>query len=365
MQNSQLVAVSVAIGFALFAGPVSAVLKVTALSVGQGDSMLFEADGQTVMIDAGRSRYDALNHLQEAGIHRLDLLVATHAHADHIGGASAILEETQVESVWYNGQTHTTQTFETFLDALLEAQDTQYVEPERGRIKKLGDVKITALHPEGSAADYGGHLHDKNIVVRIDYGPCSAMVTGDIEHQGEAEILRTDLDIDADLLELGHHGSSTSSSPEFLEAVDPSIVIAQYGEDNQYGHPHDDVIAYVDRYTDARFYGTADRTIRMQCDPVEHRWSIEGGVQPGAAEDTTARPFGRSTDTDRALHDCIDINSASRKRLQDIIHIGDARSEQIIEGRPWSSLDELTEFWRVGENQIEDMRDQGMACVDR
>ncbi|WP_051246189.1 MBL fold metallo-hydrolase [Thioalkalivibrio sp. ALE19] len=366
MPRPRFSTLSAAVALALFAGSANASMNATALAVGQGDAMLFEADGQTVMIDTGRSRYDAVNHLHDAGIDRVDLLVATHAHADHIGGAAAILEQTDVGAVWYNGQTHTTQTFESFIDALVEAEDTRYIEPQRGRTKNLGNIEITALHPEGSAADYNGHLHDENIVVRIDYGPCSAVVTGDTEHPGEAEILRAGMDLDADLLELGHHGSSTSSRPEFLEAVDPVIAIAQYGADNQYGHPHDEVIANVERHTDAQFFGTADREIRMQCDPREHRWSIEGGVRPDEPETagSPAPPSGGGGARSTPSGGCIDLNSVSQNRLQDIIHIGPARSEQIIEGRPWNSLDELTEFWRVGPEEIADMRDQGKACVD-
>ena len=192
-------------------------LRAHFIDVGQGSAVLLETSRSAVLVDAGQFD-DTRNYLSGIGINQIDLIVATHAHADHIGGFAPILESMVVRRVWYNGQTHTTFTFERFIDAVLDSA-ASYHEPSRGESVSFGRLTITVLHPKSSAADYEGHHHDMSIVVRADYGEFSVLLTGDAEVQSEREILAAGMEVDSTILKLGHHGSQTSTSMEFLEAI--------------------------------------------------------------------------------------------------------------------------------------------------
>ncbi|AFG36824.1 ComEC/Rec2 family competence protein [Spirochaeta africana] len=229
-------------------------LRLHVVDVGQGGGMVLETAEAVVLFDAGQYG-DMAEYLLAAGITRVDLAIASHGHADHIGGFPAVLQAVPVEQVWYNGQTHTTLTFERFVDAVLDAQ-TGYHEPSRGESVELGELRLTVLHPTGSAADYAGHLHDQNIVVLAEFRDFRVLLTGDAEIATELELADAGLLQPVTVLQLGHHGSRTSSSPQLLQAVEPEIVVYQAGQDNRYGHPHPEVITRVRELTSARILGT-------------------------------------------------------------------------------------------------------------
>ncbi|TVR74028.1 MAG: MBL fold metallo-hydrolase [Spirochaetaceae bacterium] len=236
-------------------------MRVHFIDVGQGEAVLLETGEAAILVDAGNGSTVA-EYLVQEGIRRIDLAVATHAHADHVGGFPAVFDRLPVKRVWYNGQVHTTRTFERFLDAIL-GSDAIYEEPGRGDQLAVGSMTVTVLHPPGSAADYRGHLHDMNIVVRIEQGAFSVLVTGDAETFAERSILEwvrsgalPPESLRSSVLQLGHHGSYTSSGAPFLSAVSPRIVVYQAGRDNRYGHPHGAVIRRVRETTGADILGT-------------------------------------------------------------------------------------------------------------
>ena len=187
----------------LFSPPVLlAEITITAIDVGQGDAVLVQHQAYRVLIDGGGQPDTVSDYLTDKGISHLHLVIATHGHADHIRGLVDVLNRQSVDTVLYNGQTHTTLTFENFIDAIADS-GADYQEPGRGESLFYGDMQIQILHPEGSAKDYEGHLHDKNIVVRIVYGDFAAIISGDIEQEGELEILDSGLDVSAQVLGLG------------------------------------------------------------------------------------------------------------------------------------------------------------------
>ncbi len=230
-------------------------LRVHFIDVAQGSAVLLETPDARVLVDAGQYA-ETYEYLTQIGVDTVDLAIATHAHADHIGGFVPILRNTRVGKVWYNGQTHTTRTFERFIDAILES-GAAYHEPSRGETVRFGRLVITVLHPERSAAEYEGHLHDKNIVVRAQFGAFSVLLTGDAEIEAENEMISLGLELASTVLQLGHHGSRTSSSPEFLKAVNPKVAVYQAGRENRYGHPHDVVMRRIEALGDIYLYGTA------------------------------------------------------------------------------------------------------------
>lgn len=335
---------------ALLPGVATAKLAIHYLDVGQGDASVVNGPGGcNVLIDAGRhDRDDVLPHLQRLGIQSLDFLIGTHPHADHVGQFEQVLEALPVGEAWLSGYEHTTQTYEKALDAILDS-DAGFREPRAGERYPCGMLEISVLHPEEPLAD----IHD-NIAVRIDYNEFAAVFTGDAETAHEQEMIEREEALDADILQLGHHGSRTSTSAAFLEAVSPSAAIYSAGQDNQYGHPHIEVLRRVQRH-DIELYGT-DRhgTITVVSD---------------------GRGFAMATEADGVIDDapepkqdrcCIDINTASREALSRIVHIGEARAESIVMARdraPFGHVSELVRIDGLGPSRVEDLKEEGEACV--
>lgn len=227
-------------------------LAVHFIDLGQGDAILLQTPTAAVLVDGGPSDGGAAAYLWRLGLRRLDLVVATHAHADHIGGLAEVLQRFAVDEVWYNGQVHPTQTFERFI-AAIEQSGALYHEPVRGETRQTGELVLEVLHPTASAAAYTGHLHDQNIVLRARLGNFAVLLTGDAEAAVEAELLAAGLPLHATVLKLGHHGSRTSSTPDFVAAAAPQVAVYQAGRDNPYGHPHAETLRTVAGIT---IYGT-------------------------------------------------------------------------------------------------------------
>jgi competence protein ComEC len=232
----------------------SGMLVVTVLDVGQGDAMLLQHEDVTVLIDTGRfDRTDVVPALRARGVSRLDLVIVTHPHADHIGQFDRVLAEFPVTEVWWSGAQTTTATFGRAL-AALEASDARYAEPRAGATTMVGPLQFEILHP--GAADSLQDLNESSISLRITFGDFRLVTTGDAQAGAERSMLARQPDrLAATVLRLGHHGSSTSTTVGFLERVDPAVAIYSAGAGNQYGHPHAEVLDRL-RQRGVRVYGT-------------------------------------------------------------------------------------------------------------
>ena len=266
-------------------------LEVVFLDVGQGDATLVRVGEATLLVDTGRhDRRDLPGLLADQEVTAIDVVAVTHPHADHLGQFDAVLEGFDVDEVWFSPADHDTLTFERALDAL-EAADVAYAEPSAGEIYDIGDVVVEVVGPD-EAAD-PDDLHDSGLVLRAGTGGASVLFTGDVEEATERRLVagpHADW-LDADLYQVGHHGSATSTSPPFLAAVDPEIAVVSYGPGNPYGHPHAEVLERLEA-AGVDLYGTgAHGTVTARHGPAG--WSVTtdhgGQVRPGGEEDDDER----------------------------------------------------------------------------
>lgn len=221
--------------------PVSAdgKLEVHFIDVGQGDSLLVRTGDKSMLIDTGTYDYkDKLeDYLRGFGIDKLDIAIATHPHADHIGSMANIINEFKPDKVLLPDAITTTTAYEKMLDAIAANSKAEFV--KEGYTFTLGEANITIVAPYDGEYD---DLNEYSVVCRLDYGNTSFLLTGDCESSEEEKILAAGYDIDCDVLKVGHHGSDTSTSKEFLQAVSPNIAVIEVGAGNDYGHPTDEVL---------------------------------------------------------------------------------------------------------------------------
>lgn len=213
------------------------------IDVGQGDCILIKDSSACIMIDAGTTQSGSIicEYLENMGIDYLDCFIGTHPHEDHLGGASAVLSGVDVGKVYLNGETSTSYFFERLVDTLLDENITPY-KPDIGKIYNVGNFEVEFLSP---SEDFG-NANDNSLVTRVTYKDVSALFMGDAERAVEASLIDRGINLRADILKVGHHGSRYASSAEFLNAVYPDVAIIQCGEGNSYGHPHKEAISRLD-----------------------------------------------------------------------------------------------------------------------
>lgn len=211
--------------------PPDTVLRVTFLDVGQGDAVLLQApEGQTALIDAGPG--DIVPLLREMGVTRIDLLIATHPHADHIGGMTEVLESIPVRFFMDNGDPHSTATYRRLLAALDARPEITYLEAVPRAIS-LGSatLEVLPLLPRGTAG-----LNDRSVSVVVRYGDFTALLSGDSEVRQLTHLAGLGVVPALTLLKAPHHGSDNGFTQGFLRAARPRLVVISVGR-NSYGHP--------------------------------------------------------------------------------------------------------------------------------
>lgn len=219
------------------------VYEIHFIDVGQGDAILFISPDVTMLVDGGTRWGGVTGYLDQQGIEEIDIVIGTHPHADHIGGLIAVFENYTVGEVYDPGVIHTTLTFEDYLRAIDE-YEIPFTVARRGMERTLGDdVRMTILHPPDNPE---GSLNNSSVVTRITFGELSLLLTGDLEMEGELELISTFDNLQSTILKAGHHGSYTSSTTRFLNEVKPEVSVIMCGRDNQYGHPHGAALARLE-----------------------------------------------------------------------------------------------------------------------
>lgn len=343
-------------------------LKVHYIDAGQADATLFQFTYDNkpynILYDAGDwNKNDVVNYLDAQGVTFIDLVIISHPHADHTGQLADIINTFGAGEVWLSGNTSTSQTFEQGLEAIL-ASDADYYEPRTGDVFDIGPLKIDVLHP----SNISGNLNEESISLLFTYGDVKFIFTGDAGKNEELEIINRESNIEADFLSLGHHGSNTSTDPAFIQAINPSIAIYSAGANNSYGHPHPEVVSRV-KDAGITLYGTdVHGTILVSTNGNEYDiFTIEDGtISPkstGAPSQTETVEKEPPKKEDSATDSCIDINHASADEVQGIIHIGTERAQDLINLRPFDSVDDLDSIKGIGPARIADIKNEGLACV--
>jgi competence protein ComEC len=226
-------------------------LQVHVLNVGQGDSILIIAPGgKVVLVDAGvpGSGRVVLDAMKRYNLDHIDLMVATHAHADHIGGADEVMRRTKVTTVLDSKVPNATKNYEDFLSAINQT-GAKYVAASPGQKFDLGgNATLTVLAPiqpfftKDQLRSGANEPNANSVVTRLDYGDFSMLLTGDAEAETEERLMSKGANIKAKVLKVGHHGSRYASSDKFLRQGGFESAIISDGPDNRYGHPNQDTL---------------------------------------------------------------------------------------------------------------------------
>jgi len=219
------------------------IVEVHFIDVGQGDSILIKSGELAMLIDAGeiKSGETVTNYLKNTGISKLEYLIGTHPHTDHIGGLSSIIQAFDIKTIIMPKVENTTKTFDELLD-LIKEKGLKITSPVVGQEYTLDKATFKILAP---AKKYKG-INDNSVVIRLSHGENDFLFTGDIEKKAEKDILDNTKNLDAEVLKVAHHGSNSSSTSKFLKTVKPKYTVICVGEDNKYKHPHPETIKRIE-----------------------------------------------------------------------------------------------------------------------
>ncbi|MDO5562052.1 MAG: MBL fold metallo-hydrolase [Synergistaceae bacterium] len=239
-------------------------LRFYGLDVGQGDSFFFIfPDGKTMLIDAGPE--DAgrkiVRYIKSCGVKKIDLLVATHPHSDHIGGMQAVLKNFEIGKIWDSGYNHGSKPQEDFYRRI-KKENIPFGRPKRGYSEKFGGAVIDVLAPSKLLKGTARDANNNCIVLRITYGSVSFLMTADMEREQRMTIPALP---QSTVLKAAHHGSYNGTDRHVLDSVAPKFVVLSYGKGNPYGYPHKEIVGDIAKRKLIRF-DTADGVVKLKTD---------------------------------------------------------------------------------------------------
>ena len=345
------------------------------IDAGQGDAALLqftdEDDTYTILYDSGDWQgNEVVSYLEKENVDFIDIVMISHPHADHIGQLEDVLINFDVGEVWMTENTANSSVYEGAIEAIL-ASDTDYEEPKAGDIFDVGALTIQILHPQTLTGD----LNQDSLSAHFSYGDTAFLFTGDAYAKQEKQMMDQDMNIEADFLQLGHHGSDTSTSQSFLDEVKPTYAIYSAGKGNSYGHPHQEVLDRLEA-SDIETYGTdVHGNIVVTTDGVDseintdNNGEVVAGKKESDQQDTSSNSSSSKSSSstpeekETPSGDCVDINTATKDELQEISHIGEERAEDVIDLRPFDHVEDLDQVDGIGPARLDDIIDENIACT--
>lgn len=247
---------------------------VSYIDIGQGDSILLQCNNESMLIDAGENDKGegVVDYLTSHSVTKLKYAVGTHPHSDHIGGMDTVLKKVQTDTLICPQVTYETKTWE---DVLSEAEDnnTKVEYAKSGDKYTLGDATFTILSPKEN--NIYKDCNNYSVVIKAEYGKNSFLFTGDAEELVEDEILSDNFKLKADVLKVGHHGSTTSTSDKFLNKVSPKYAVISCGNNNKYGHPHKETLEKLEKRNITTYRTDLEGTIVAQSDGTKITFSSD------------------------------------------------------------------------------------------
>ncbi|MSP57069.1 MAG: MBL fold metallo-hydrolase [Myxococcales bacterium] len=364
--------------FALIGAALAGDLRVDVLDVGQGDSILIRTPAnKVILIDAGESGGHVSEQLKREGVDHIDLVIATHPHADHIGGMQKVLHDYPVKLFVDNSLPHTTQTYEGVM-AEIEARKIPYRAGVNGSVFNLDDgAKLEILFPNGAAlTGTRSDLNANSVVTRLTHGSDCFLFTGDSEEPTERALLAQGL-TQCNVLKVAHHGSLYSSTGAFLAVVKPTIALISAAAGNRYHHPDPATIERL-RALGTAIYRTDESgqisltstghgvTVRTAHPPVAVPSTAPPWYPPGTAPPANAQPLapaavatGPTVPIQTAGR--VDLNSADQAALESLPGIGPSKASAILQYRTdhgrFKSVEELDNVSGIGPSTMSGIRD--------
>ncbi len=219
------------------------------IDVGQGDSILIQVNNKNLLIDSGPSsnRKDLLSYLEKLNIKKFDYIIATHPHEDHIGNMDTIIKRYNIGNFYSPKVLTSSTTFENMIDALVDKNLKINVLKNGSKEINLGEnTKVEVFSPTESMSS--DNLNDYSPIIKITFFNNSFLFTGDAEISTEDIVLSQNNNLNCDILKVGHHGSSTSTSSNFLSSANPSVAIISVGKNNSYGHPTSETLSLLNSF---------------------------------------------------------------------------------------------------------------------
>ena len=260
-------------------------ITVKILNIGQGDAILIQTGEQTALVDTSDvDERDKLRaELKKADVKKIDTIILTHPHADHIGGMDILLDEYAVGIVYDNGMPSTSKLFLGYVKKLKEKKIERKGLVAGDRVDLGGGAVFEVLAPSAQLVKEGnvkGYKHDPNnesVVGRLVFGNFTMMLTGDAEKKEEHDILAAGSNVQSQVLKSGHHGSKTSSSADFLRAVQPEAAVISCGVNNDYGHPHKETMKKYHALNIPIYVTAENGTITVTSDGKTYKIAVERG----------------------------------------------------------------------------------------